>query len=250
MNASAIHRYGLLGHPLTHSASPAFFNERFKAQNKPHRYALLDLPTLAQFATWLTQQKHLAGFNVTTPYKRAIIAHLTELSPLAKRIGAVNTVLRTPTGWKGYNTDYDAFLQSMSLLPKHCTEHPALVLGTGGAARAVMAALADLQISCTAVSRQPKSKVISYDHLLKNPLHIQQYHLIVQATPVGMAPAIHQAPQLPYAQLNAQHICYDLIYNPKQTTFLRKADKQGCLTLNGEAMFKAQAEATWRIWGC
>ena len=249
---------GLIGTPLGHSASAAYF-----AQHYPDcRYRAHEMATLEGLRQWVKEER-LDGFNVTIPYKRAIIEHLDAVDDTARRIGAVNCVRvqRTEghTILTGYNTDYQAFAETLQpmLQPWH---RRALVLGTGGAAQAVSFALQKLGIDHTFVSRTPEAhpNAIGYDQI-PNLLHptLQLSHpstlqptIIINATPVGMWPNTEETPMPDMQGIGPQHLCYDLIYNPEKTRWLHEATQRGATTCNGTAMLHRQADlslARWRV---
>lgn len=236
--------YGLIGYPLGHSRSAELFAERFAQKVINAEYHLYELASLTQLQDLINQHPNLHGLNVTAPYKSEVLRYTTELSPEASAIGAANvlSIHRTTSGLhiKAYNTDAYGFAESLRELPP---TSPALILGTGGAARAVAYALQGLGIDYLHVSRTPKHGEVSYAALSEL---MAEYRLIVNATPVGYR--LSDCPPIPYELLTPQHFCYDLIYNPAQTAFLAKSAAQGARTLNGLSMLRLQAEAAWRIW--
>jgi len=195
---------------------------------------------------------NIKGCNVTIPYKEAVISYLDDLAPDARAIGAVNTIKRTQTGdLVGYNTDFIGFKDSLierlgDALTTISTPKKALILGTGGASKAVMYALNTLGFSCTYVSRSPSEGVLSYQDLTASIMH--SYTLIVNCTPLGTSPNIDAFPDIPYYQLQPFHILYDLIYNPEKTVFLEKGEAQGATIISGLRMLELQAESAWEIW--
>lgn len=232
-------RFGLIGHPLSHSFSKTYFTEKFEREGLDCEYENYDIEDIA-----LVRDVDLSGFNVTSPYKEAIIPYLDELDPIAAEVGAVNTVKVLPDGRLiGYNTDVIGFLSSLRAVPVIAG---ALILGTGGASKAVQYALRQLGIRYSIVSRSIGKGDYQYEEL--TPEVIQSHLLIVNATPVGMAPNINEAPNLPYDAITPQHILIDLIYNPEETLFLRNGKEHGATTINGLIMLHAQAEASWEIW--
>ena len=241
--------YGLIGNPLGHSFSPGYFNEKFLCENLPNRqYKLFPLIHAQDIIGLLNQNPEIEGLNVTIPYKREIIDFLDELDPIAAKIGAVNTikVIRSSKGiyLKGYNTDIVGFQYSCSGLRKKIK---AIVLGTGGSAKAINFVLNQLQIPYFSVSREPKkSNEIRYDDL--NEDLVKNHHLIINTTPVGMAPNIDKCPQFPFQYLSPDHFLFDLIYNPAETQFLKKGLQQGASIQNGALMLELQAERSWEIW--
>ena len=232
-------RFGLIGHPLSHSFSKTHFTEKFEREGLDCEYENYDIDDIA-----LVRELDLSGFNVTSPYKEAIIPYLDELNPIAAEVGAVNTVKVLPDGRLiGYNTDVIGFAETVFGAELQKT---ALILGTGGASKAVQYALRQLGIRYSIVSRSIGKGDYQYEEL--TPEIIQSHLLIVNATPVGMAPNINEAPNLPYDAITPQHTLIDLIYNPDETLFLRKGKEHDAITINGLTMLHAQAEASWEIW--
>lgn len=248
-----MHRYGLIGYPLTHSFSQRYFTEKFEKEGiADSRYDLFELPDPAAFPDLIASVPDLVGLNVTIPHKQAILPFLDELDPAsAGRIGAVNTIRLLPDGRKiGYNTDYygfrsslEAWLETLNIAPASLQ---ALVLGNGGAAKAVVAALADLQIHQRLVSRKQTSESLAYESI--TPEILDEYRLIINTSPVGMYPNLDDCPALPYGILTQRHLLYDLVYNPVETRFLQKGKEQGAAIHNGLPMLHLQAEKAWEIW--
>ena len=246
--------YGLIGYPLSHSFSRGYFTEKFRALGMAdtHRYLNFELPSLEGVEKLPARYPDLVGCNVTIPHKRAIVARLDALDPVAARIGAVNTIRFSDGRATGFNTDYvgfrDDLLRGLGAAGRSTDLKgtSALILGTGGASLAVREVLRDLGVTTTYVSRQPAEGVLTYTAL--DPRTIQNYPLIVNTTPLGMHPAVDAAPAIPYAALTAEHFCYDLIYNPTETRFMREARGAGAGAMNGLGMLHRQAEASWEIW--
>ena len=239
-------RYGLVGYPLGHSFSPGYFAEKFAREGIAARYDRFEMPDLRAFPALWAQYPDLRGVNVTIPHKRAVIPYLDDLDDSAARVGAVNVVRRTADGrLVGYNTDVYGFRVSLAdWLGPH---RPAtLVLGTGGAAQAVVAALAELGVAFRSVSRRPDADQWPYTDV--TPAVLNQYRLLINTTPLGMHPHLDETPPLPYAYLTAEHWLYDLIYNPPITAFLARGQAVGAATHNGLAMLHLQAEKSWEIW--
>ncbi len=243
--------YGLIGFPLGHSFSAKFFSEKFSREGIDADYRNFELPEIGDLMELLAEMPDIEGLNVTIPYKQQVIPYLTEVSPQAREIGAVNTIRidhdsdGNITALKGYNTDAPAFARTLApLLPK--TAISALVLGTGGASRAVCAALSWLGIDYKLVSRTPAPGCLGYDML--TPEIIAHNLLIINTTPLGMSPHTDCCPDIPYDALTEAHICYDLIYNPGQTLFLQKAAARGAVTSNGLDMLHLQALLAWKHW--
>ncbi|GAB3327336.1 shikimate dehydrogenase [Larkinella ripae] len=246
-------RYGLIGYPLTHSFSQRYFTEKFGLEGILNsRYDLFELPDLAAFPQLIASTPDLVGLNVTIPHKQAILPFLDELDPAsAGRVGAVNTIRLLPDGRKiGYNTDYYGFRLSLETWLTSLAIEPAtlqaLVLGNGGAAKAVVAALNDLQIRQRLISRQQTAEALAYEAV--TPEILDEYRLIINTSPVGMYPNVDDSPALPYGMLSARHLLYDLVYNPVETRFLQKGREQGAATHNGLPMLHLQAEKAWEIW--
>jgi shikimate dehydrogenase len=242
--------FGLIGKSLLHSRSKEYFLQKFFREHLTdciyENYPLDDLENLREL---ILNDPNLCGLNVTTPYKTEIIQYLDEIDPDAKAIGAVNCIKISRNGnivnLTGYNTDAAAFRETLK--PLLSEEHKkALVLGTGGAARAVCHALNELQIGYTLVSRKEKPGALIYNDLIDRI--IEEHQLIVNATPLGMFPDENQYPSLPYNALTSKHLLYDLIYNPEETIFIRKGKAAGAQVKNGLEMLYLQAELGWYIW--
>ena len=240
--------YGLIGFPLGHSFSRGFFQKKFKNEGIRANYENLPLAKLTKktFAA-LWQNPNLKGLNVTIPHKQTVMPFLDEVEDRAVRIRAVNTIKRTAAGkLKGFNTDYIGFKKSLTAFLTH-QNLTALVLGTGGAAKAVAVVLQDLKIDYKLVSRQAHgSRILTYETI--TPDQLSQYRLIINTTPLGMSPKLTTFPPLPYQALTPQHFLYDLVYNPEATAFLKHGQKAGAKTKNGLEMLYGQAEASWAIW--
>lgn len=238
--------FGLIGNPLTHSFSKKYFTQKFEAENiSGCRYELYPLDNIEKLPALLQQVPDLVGLNVTIPYKEQVIAYLHEQSPAVQQIKACNCIHIVDGKLIGFNTDVLGFQQSLlkQLQPQHTH---ALILGTGGAAKAVAFALQQLQLSYQVVSRKSGPNAISYDDLLEEV--VAQHTLIINTTPLGTYPNVNEAPPIPYQFLTAQHHLYDLVYNPAETLFLQKGKEQGALTQNGADMLVIQAEESWKIW--
>jgi len=244
-------RFGLIGNPLDHSWSMSYFLEKFiREKITGCTYENFQLEDLTGLRSLINAVGNLSGLNITIPFKVEIIRHLDETDVRAFHAGAVNCIKISRSGnslhLKGYNTDIDAFKES--LLP-HLSGNQtirALVLGTGGAARAVCMALKEQDIAYTQVSRTAKEGVLTYDDL-DRPV-ISSHKLIINATPAGMYPAETSRPLLPYKCLTSRHLLYDLIYNPEMTVFLKKGAEAGAKIKNGLEMLQRQAELSWKIW--
>ena len=240
--------FGLLGKNISYSFSRGYFAKKFELLGlKKHEYKNFDIQDIADFPSILNNESFLKGINVTIPYKQEIIQHLDILDKTAKEIGAVNTIKFTKRGnLKGYNTDVVGFENSISPFLK--VHHKfALILGTGGASKAVAYAFKKNKIQYKFVSRKPKGKEeISYEDLTSEVL--SKYHVIVNCTPIGTSPDIHLSPNIPYQYLREKHLLFDLIYNPEISSFLAKGKEQGASIKNGYEMLEMQAEESWRIW--
>jgi shikimate dehydrogenase len=237
-------KYGLIGHSLEHSFSPQYFETKFLLEDLTDvEYKLYPLES-AEIENFL-KTTDLAGFNVTFPYKEQIIQFLDEVDPLAFEIGAVNTIERISDGWKGHNTDHLGFLESVKIFAGDDIGK-ALVLGSGGASKAVIKSLEELEVSYEVVSRSPDGKEWSYDKL--NSENIKTFGLIINTTPLGTFPKVEASPDIPYKNLTKDQLLYDLVYNPEVTQFMREGMKHGCRVKNGYEMLMNQAEESWKIW--
>lgn len=240
-------RFGLLGRNISYSFSKNHFSEKFKnSVFEGYSYENFDIENINHFTELIKNNPDLRGMNVTIPYKEAILPFLDKLSKKATTIGAVNTIKFTKKGkLKGYNTDYYGFKKSLEpLLQPHHTK--ALILGTGGASKGVAFALEELGILYTFVSRENKEKTIRYD--LLNATIFENHTIIINTTPLGTSPNTDNFPDIPYEFFTEKHIAYDLIYNPSETVFLKKAKKRGAQVKNGLEMLILQAEKSWQIW--
>lgn len=242
--------YGLVGFPLSHSFSKAFFEEKFSRENIEATYLNFEMESLSSLSEVLNRTPQLKGFNVTIPYKEKIIPYLHDLSPEAREIGAVNVVkvIRENNEPKllGFNTDHIGFRQSLQPILHPDERHSALILGTGGASKAVVYALSGMEIRYTFVSRNPQRNQLAYSDLTEDIL--QKHSLIIQTTPLGTFPDTDTCPPIPYSFLSKQHIAYDLVYNPSETLFLQKAKAQSATIKNGLEMLEIQANEAWKIW--
>lgn len=242
-------QFGLIGKSLKHSFSKNYFEEKFQTLGlKNYSYQYFELETIDSIKQLSAEHPELKGFNVTIPYKETIIPFLDELSDEAKKIGAVNCVSISNKKLIGHNTDVYGFSQSIK--PFLDVNHQrALILGTGGASKAVAYALQKTGVEIyfvTSSSVKKTNNTFFYSEI--NEVVMNAFKLIVNTTPVGMFPKIDEAPELPYHLLTPQHLAYDLIYNPEQTLFLQKAQAQGAITVNGLSMLQLQAEKSWEIW--
>lgn len=239
-------KFGLIGKNISYSFSENYFTKKFKTEHiKDASYTTFDINALEELKT-LLKDKDLKGLNVTIPYKETIIPYLDKLNSKSAQINAVNTIKINKKGnLKGYNTDYYGFKKSLEpLLEDH--HKKALILGTGGASKAIAFALDRLKISYKLVSRKPQQDMLSYKDITKALL--TKYQIIINCTPLGTFPAITKCPEIPYNGLSSQHLLYDLIYNPDETEFLKRGKKQGAKIKNGLEMLELQAEKAWEIW--
>lgn len=238
--------FGLVGRNISYSFSRNFFSEKIKAENIEAEYLNFDLPEIEAFPEILKDQKNLKGLNVTIPYKEKIIPFLDDLDPVAAEIGAVNTIKVHPSGkLTGFNTDYFGFMESLKpFLKKHHIQ--ALILGTGGASKAVAYGLEKLNISYTFVSRSPEPGFLSYANL--NSEIFKDSNLIINCTPLGTFPNIDEFPNVPVDLFGKEHLLFDLIYNPPTTRLMQLAQEKGSTVLNGRRMLELQAEKAWEIW--
>lgn len=240
-------KFGLIGKTLGHSFSKRYFTQKFAREGiADAAYELYELPDISRLPALLAKEPDLVGLNVTVPYKEAVIPYLDGLDESAAKIGAVNTVKRINGKATGYNTDFVGFRDTLTSFLPAIPGHSALVLGTGGAAKAVWAALDALGIPYACVSRNPASDQLSYTSI--TPEVLRACTLLINTTPLGMAPDTGSAPAIPYEALTSSHFLYDLVYNPEETVFLRKGLAVGAHTLNGLPMLHKQAEAAWQIW--
>ena len=246
-----MHQFGLIGRTLGHSFSQTYFNQKFQNQGlaSTHRFDLFELPEISDLPALLQHFPNLKGLSVTVPYKEQVWPYLHDIAPSARRVGAVNCIAFGVDGQLiGHNTDYVGFRESLRRWAPalHGPAVRALVLGTGGAAKAVAAALNELGIEYWLVSRNPMAAGLTYDDL--TPALVAAHPLIINATPLGTSPNIDECPPLPYQALTPQHYLHDLVYNPSETTFLRLGREAGAHTKNGFEMLCLQAEAAWEIW--
>lgn len=237
--------YGIIGYPLLHTFSPGYFSAKFEQLGLAETYEKFPLAGIADLPELLASRPGLKGLNVTIPYKQSVIPYLDELDDTAGAVGAVNTILIREGRLKGFNTDITGFSQSLKpLLPDGPLQ--ALVLGTGGASRAVAYSLRQMHIPFTLVSRQPGAGQLAYADLSEDI--VAAHRLIINTTPLGMAPHIDSCPDIPYRYLGPDHLLYDLVYYPEETLFLQKGKAQQARIKNGYDMLTGQAEAAWAIW--
>lgn len=238
-------KYGIIGYPLGHSFSRAFFSEKFQREHIDAQYVNFEIPTADMLPGIIQDNPDLRGLNVTLPHKEAVIPMLDELSDEAKEIGAVN-VIRVRNGkLKGFNSDIIGFMDSIRPLLKPWHTH-ALILGTGGASRAIRVGLERLGLEWTYVSRTPVPGRLVYSELTADLM--ARYQVIVNCSPVGMFPKIDACPDIPYQFVTEKHLLYDLVYNPEETLFLKRGESQGAIVKNGLEMLHLQALASWKFW--
>lgn len=243
-------KFGLIGYPLSHSFSKKYFTDKFEKEGlNDAKYELYPIASIEELPSLLKDNPQLVGLNVTIPYKQQVMAFLDEIDEKAKAIGAVNAIRIENGKLKGYNTDYHGFKDS--LLKFHGGRNlptKALVLGTGGASKAVVAVLKDQDIEFQLVSRSSSNTNLSYDDLNTQYSILNTAKLIVNTTPLGTYPDTEKLPDLPYEQLTHEHALYDLVYNPLKTAFMQKGIESNCWVKNGLEMLHGQAEKAWEIW--
>ncbi|HEY5369270.1 MAG TPA: shikimate dehydrogenase [Hanamia sp.] len=240
--------YGLIGKTLHHSFSARYFSEKFKTDKIPDsQYLNFEMEDLAKEVQSLKKNPEIRGLNVTIPYKTDIIPFLDELTDECQKVNACNCIKIKEGKWIGYNTDIAGFEKSFIPLLKS-THKKALVLGTGGASKAIAFVLEKLNIDFLKVSRKKdeSSSVISYDEI--NEAIMTEFQIVINTTPVGTSPNIDECPDLPYQFITDRHYFFDLVYNPQKTLFLSRAEKQGAFIKNGDDMLIIQAEESWKIW--
>lgn len=242
-------KYGLIGYPLGHSFSKSYFNEKFENEGINAEYINFEIPTLDSLPEILASNPELKGLNVTIPYKEKVISYLDSISPEARAIGAVNVIRVDHKGndtyLKGFNSDVIGFTKSIEPLLERFHKK-ALILGTGGASKAVNFGLKSLGLETVFVSRFERPGTIQYSQITPNI--IQEYNVIVNCTPCGMYPHIDECPQLPYEAMTSKNILYDLLYNPDETLFMKKGAQHGATVKNGLEMLLLQAFASWEFW--
>jgi shikimate dehydrogenase len=254
-----VKHYGLIGYPLSHSFSKKYFTEKFEKDNITDcEYHLYPIENISKLPQLIAENTQLCGLNVTIPYKESVIPFLDELDETAKAVGAVNCIkIVNPSSshiLKGYNTDIFGFRQSIKPFLEIQHER-ALILGTGGASKAVAFVLKEIGIDCYFVTRDKQKatvpplyadKLFTYEEL--NEYIINAFKLIINTSPVGMYPNANEAPPIPYQFLQFSHLLYDLVYNPIETEFLKQGKLKGTAVVNGLSMLHLQAEEAWRIW--
>ncbi len=241
-------KFGLVGKDISYSFSKKYFTEKFEKLNlKNLKYYNFDIPEIEEFPFLLYhKEENFRGLNVTIPYKQSILKYLDDLSADAKEIGAVNTIKVTNDNKLiGYNTDIYGFTNAIKPLLNAQTKN-ALILGTGGASKAIAFSLKKLGIGFKFVSRKINENGFLYHELNKEI--IENHQIIINSTPLGTSPNTERKPEIPYPFITKNHIAFDLIYNPKETAFLKEAKKQGAIVKNGLEMLQLQAEKSWEIW--
>ena len=243
-------KYGLIGYPLGHSFSISYFNQKFADEGINAKYENFEIPSIDILPEVLDKNPELKGLNVTIPYKEKVIPFLDSVAPEARAIGAVNVIRVTHEKnniiLKGYNSDVIGFTQSIEPMIDKKLHKKALILGTGGASKAINFGLKSLGIEPIFVSRFERENTITYQQV--TPEVVKEYKVIVNCTPVGMYPHTEECPQLPYEAMDNHTILYDLIYNPDQTLFMRKGAQYGADVKNGLEMLLLQAFASWEFW--
>ena len=243
-------KYGLIGYPLGHSFSISYFNQKFHDENIDAVYENYEIPTIDAISEVINSNPELKGLNVTSPYKEKVMPFLDNISPEARAIGAVNVIRITHDGssvkLKGYNSDVIGFAKSIEPMIDKKWHKKALILGTGGASKAVDYGLRNLGLETVFVSRYERPGTIQYKSITAEV--IREYNVIVNSTPVGMYPKTEQCPDLPYEAMDSHTILYDLIYNPDETLFMKRGAKYGAQTKNGLEMLLLQAFSSWEFW--
>ena len=238
-------KYGLLGKDIDYSFSRGYFKEKFAKEDIDAEYQNFDIPSIAEFPELLKNHKDTKGINVTIPYKESVMRYLNMLNPDAKMIGAVNTIKFSDGKLIGYNTDHYGFTQAITPFLKK-RHKKALILGTGGASKAVAFALEKLGIKFHFISRNPDFNEMNYKDIDEDT--IKSYKLIINCTPLGTYPNVSSKPNIPYEAITEKHLLFDVIYNPTETAFLKLGKAQGATICNGLKMLEFQAEESWRIW--
>lgn len=243
-------KYGLIGYPLGHSFSISYFNQKFHDENIDAVYENYEIPTIDAISEVINSNPELKGLNVTSPYKEKVMPFLDNISPEARAIGAINVIRITHDGssvkLKGYNSDVIGFAKSIEPMLDKKWHKKALILGTGGASKAVDYGLRNLGLETVFVSRYERPGTIQYKSITAEV--IREYNVIVNSTPVGMYPKTEQCPDLPYEAMDSHTILYDLIYNPDETLFMKRGAKYGAQTKNGLEMLLLQAFSSWEFW--
>ncbi|WP_209399535.1 shikimate dehydrogenase [Pseudozobellia sp. WGM2] len=244
--ANKEHRYGLVGKNIAYSFSKGYFKEKFKKLGLAnYSYENFDLQDINEFSDVLRKTSSLKGLNVTIPYKQEVIPFMNSLDSQAEQIGAVNTIQFTKNGPKGFNTDAYGFENTIKPFLQDYHKK-ALILGTGGASKAVAFVLSELQIDSVFVSRNPSDEQMSYTDL--NDKVFEEYTVLINCTPLGTHPNVEKKPNIPYQAITEKHLLFDLIYNPSKTAFLQEGESRGARICNGHRMLELQADRAWEIW--
>jgi len=238
-------KFGLIGKNIDYSFSKKYFLEKFKKENLDYTYSNFDIVNISEIESIL-QNNSISGYNVTIPYKEEIIKFLDEIDEVAKDIGAVNTIKKIDNKNIGFNTDSIGFEKSLIPLIENKIPKNALILGSGGASKAVKYVLKKLKINYSTVSRKEGKSEFVYENL--NEVILNKFKMIINCSPVGTFPNINNCPNIPYEFLTKDHILYDLVYNPIESLFLKKGRKLGCKTKNGLEMLEIQANESWSVW--
>ena len=243
-------KYGLIGYPLGHSFSISYFNQKFEDEGIDAKYENFEISSIDQLQEVLDTNPNLKGLNVTIPYKEKVMEYLDSITPEAQAIGAVNVIRVWQDGknlkLKGYNSDVIGFTQSIEPMIDPNWHKKALILGTGGASKAINYGLKSLGLETVYVSRYERPGTIQYASI--TPEVVKEYNVIVNCTPVGMYPHTEECPPLPYEAMDHHTILYDLIYNPDETLFMKRGRQQGAEVKNGLEMLLLQAFASWEFW--
>ncbi len=243
-------KYGLIGYPLGHSFSISYFNQKFADEGINAKYLNFEIPSIDELPEVIAKHPELRGLNVTIPYKEKVMDFLDSISPEARAIGAVNVIRVTHEGnktiLKGFNSDVIGFTQSIEPMLDKKWHKKALILGTGGASKAINYGLKALGLETVFVSRYERPGTIQYDKI--TPEVVKEYNVIVNCTPLGMYPHTDECPELPYEAMDNHTILHDLIYNPDQTLFMRRGAEYGADVKNGLEMLLLQAFASWEFW--
>ena len=243
-------KYGLIGYPLGHSFSISYFNQRFQDEGIDAVYENFEIPSIEALDEVIGANPELKGLNVTIPYKEKVIPYLDSITQEARAIGAVNVIKVTHEGrntkLKGFNSDVIGFTKSIEPMLEKKWHKKALILGTGGASKAINFGLHHLGLETVFVSRYERPDTIQYDKI--TPDVVKEYNVIVNCTPLGMYPKTEECPQLPYEAMDSHTILYDLIYNPDETLFMKRGARYGAQTKNGLEMLLLQAFASWEFW--
>jgi shikimate dehydrogenase len=243
-------KYGLIGYPLGHSFSISYFNQKFADEGINAKYENFEISSIDQLQEILDTNPNLRGLNVTIPYKEKVLEYLDSITPEAQSIGAVNVIRVSHEGknvkLKGYNSDVIGFTQSIEPMLEKKWQKKALILGTGGASKAINYGLKSLGLETVFVSRYERPGTVQYEQI--TPDVIKEYNVIVNCTPLGMYPHTDECPKLPYEAMDYHTILYDLIYNPDETLFMKRGREKGAEVKNGLEMLLLQAFASWEFW--